>query len=263
MQYLPMPSRGVRAALVLCLAVAAAACDSFGGTGEPVQYGYRVVNVYPHDPNAFTQGLVVHGGRLYEGTGLEGESSLRRVDLATGRVERIRQLDARYFGEGIAILDGRIFQLTWQNKVGFIYDLDTFERLGTFAYEGEGWGLTDNGSELIMSDGTPVVRFLDPQTLATKRTITVRDGETPVDELNELEYIDGEVWANVWQTDRIVRFDPDDGRVTGWIDFSDLYLRRAPGADVLNGIAYDADAKKIFVTGKKWPQLYEIVVERR
>jgi len=263
MRHCLTPGRAISAAFVLSLAAAVTGCDSFGNTDAPVHYSYRVVNVYPHDPNAFTQGLVVHGGRLYEGTGLEGESSLRRVDLATGRVERIRQLDARYFGEGIAILDGRIFQLTWQNKVGFIYDLDTFERLGTFAYEGEGWGLTDNGSELIMSDGTPVVRFLDPQTLATKRTITVRDGETPVDELNELEYIDGEVWANVWQTDRIVRFDPDDGRVTGWIDFSDLYLRRAPGADVLNGMAYDADAKKIFVTGKKWPQLYEIVVERR
>lgn len=254
--------RAARAALVLCFAAAAAACDSFGGTGEPVQYGYRVVDVFPHDSNAFTQGLVVRGGRLYEGTGQYGESSLRRVDLASGRVERIRQLDPRYFGEGIAILDGRVYQLTWRENVGFVYDLETFERLGTFTYEGEGWGLTDNGTELIMSDGTPVVRFLDPTTLATKRTVTVRDGETPIDELNELEYIDGEVWANVWQTDRIVRFDPADGRVTGWIDFSDLYPRRAPNADVLNGIAYDADAKKLYITGKNWPQLYEIVVER-
>jgi glutamine cyclotransferase len=204
----------------------------------------------------------VRDGQLYEGTGEYGGSSLRWVDLDTGRVERMRELDGRYFGEGIAILDGRIFQLTWQENLGFIYDLKTFERLGTFTYEGEGWGLTDDGAELIMSDGTPVVRFLDPATLEVKRTVTVRDGEQPVDELNELEYIDGEVWANVWRTDRIVRFDPDDGRVTGWIDFGDLYLRRAPNADVLNGIAYDAEAERVFITGKNWPQLYEIVLER-
>lgn len=261
MQHVEALRRVARAALVLSFTAAVGACDSFGDTGAPIQYGYRVVDVYPHDPNAFTQGLVVRDGQLYEGTGLEGESSLRRVDLATGRVERRRELDEQYFGEGIAILDGRIYQLTWQHNVGFVYDLETFERLGTFGYEGEGWGLTDNGSELIMSDGTPVVRFLDPMTLETKRTITVRDGETPIGDLNELEYIDGEVWANVWQTDRIVRFDPDGGRVTGWIDLSSLYPRRVPDADVLNGIAYDADANKIFITGKKWPQLYEIVVE--
>jgi glutamine cyclotransferase len=247
---------------VLCLAAGGAACDSFGDTGEPIHWSYRVVNVYPHDPNAFTQGLVVHEGQLYEGTGLEGESSLRRVDLASGRVDRRRALDDRYFGEGIAILDRRIYQLTWQSRVGFIYDLETFERLGTFAYEGEGWGLTHDGDELIMSDGTPVVRFLDPDTLEVTRTITVRDGDTPVGELNELEYIEGEVWANVWRTDRIVRFDPADGRVVGWVDFGDLYPRRAANADVLNGIAYDADAERIFITGKNWPQLYEIVLER-
>lgn len=258
--------------VVLACAAGSAACDLASGSREPVEWRYRVVQVYPHDPDAFTQGLVVHEGRLYEGTGREGRSSIRLVDLATGRVERQRPLDARYFGEGITILGDRIYQLTWQHHVGFVYDLATFDRVGTFEYEGEGWGLTHNGTELILSDGTPVVRFLDPGTFAVKRTITVHDGETTIASwcppltdgqcVNELEYIDGELWANVWQTNRIVRFSPRDGQITGWLDLANLYPVRTPTADVLNGIAYDAAAKRLFVTGKLWPQLYEIVLER-
>ncbi|HHX45228.1 MAG TPA: glutaminyl-peptide cyclotransferase [Chloroflexi bacterium] len=236
------------------------------GPGEPVQYGYEVVARYPHDPDAFTQGLVYGGdGVLYEGTGLWGASSLRRVDLTTGEVQRRRDLADAYFGEGIAVVEERIIQLTWKAGVAFTYDRETFELLGEHAYPGEGWGVTYDGERLIMSDGTSRLRFWDPETLAEIGSVEVLDGEDPITYLNELEYVEGQVWANVWQTDRIARIDADSGRVVGWIDLTGLLRaedRQGRRVDVLNGIAYDADAERVFVTGKWWPVLYEIRVVR-
>ncbi len=233
---------------------------------EPVEYGYEVVARYPHDPEAFTQGLVYHeDGVLYEGTGWWGASSLRKVDLATGAVLQRHDLDAEYFCEGIAVVGERIVQLTWKSETAFIYDRHTFEALGEHAYPGEGWGLAYDGERLIMSDGTPRLRFWDPETLAEVGSVQVLDGEAPVDDLNELEFVDGEVWANVWQTDRIARIDPGSGRVVGWIDLTGLLSDEDRGerrVDVLNGIAYDAEAGQVFVTGKWWPVLYEIRVVR-
>jgi glutamine cyclotransferase len=224
----------------------------------------RIVAAYPHDPAAFTQGLAIADGRLYEGTGQYGGSSLRRVDLATGRVEKIRALNSRYFGEGIAILDGRIYQLTWQNGVAIVYDLDTFDVVKTFPYEGEGWGLTHDGTHLILSDGSAVLRYLDPGSFAVVRTIEARETGVPIVRLNELEYVAGEIWANVWYDDRIVRISPKDGTVLGWIDLAKLYPAAVRGPEaVLNGIAYDAAADRLFVTGKNWPQLFEIELDSR
>ena len=223
-----------------------------------------MIAAYPHDPDAYTQGLVIAGGRLYEGTGRYGASSIRRVDLATGRVEKIHAIGSEYFGEGIAILDGKLYELTWKSGLAFVYDLDTFNVVQTLQYPTEGWGLTHDGRNLILSDGSATLRFLDPATFKTVREITVRDGDRPIEKLNELEYIDGEIWSNVWYDDRIARISPADGRVLGWIDLAALYPQSARGGDdVLNGIAYDAAAKRIFVTGKDWPQLFEIEVLRK
>jgi glutamine cyclotransferase len=224
--------------------------------------GYRVVRVFPHDPQAFTQGLVYFDGVLYEGTGLIGRSSIRKVRLENGEVLQIQKIDPQYFGEGIAVVGDRLFSLTWQSGVGFIYDRASFRRMGTFTYRGEGWGLTHDGARLIMSDGTAYLRFLDPATQKEIKRLQVRDGERPVPNLNELEYVKGEVLANVWQTDRIARISPNTGRVTGWIDLQGLLNPRdaAQGVDVLNGIAYDAAADRLFVTGKLWPKLFEIKV---
>jgi glutamine cyclotransferase len=226
------------------------------------ELAFEVVAAYPHDPNAFTQGLAIDGGRLYEGTGLYGASSVRRVDLASGRPEKQRALNARYFGEGIAILDGSLYQLTWQNGVVVVYDLETFEVERTMQYEGEGWGLTHDGTHFIMSDGSATIRFRDPQTFAVVREIEVRDRGAPVPRLNELEYVDGEIWANIWYDDRIARIEPATGEVRGYLDLRTLYPASARGSEaVLNGIAYDSAAKRLFVTGKNWPQLFEIEVE--
>ncbi len=226
----------------------------------PPTSSYEVVASYPHDPAAFTQGLVWHEGGLYESTGLYGESSLRQVDLVTGEVLRSVAVPAEHFAEGLAILDGRAIQLTWRSQIGFVYDLQRFGRQGQFAYEGEGWGLTHDGRSLIMSDGTHRIRFLDPATFATTRCIGVYDGARPLANLNELEYVRGEIWANVWQTERIVRIDPASGAILGWVDLSGLLPagERTPSVDVLNGIAYDAAADRLFVTGKYWPRLFEI-----
>lgn len=231
-------------------------------TGDVPAYTYRVVNTYPHDRRAFTQGLVYVDGTLYEGTGLYGESSLRRVDLATGEVQQQRDLDPQYFGEGIAVVGDRIMQLTWQSNVGFVYDRGSFEPIDQWSYPTEGWGLTYDGSRLIMSDGSATLRFLDPQTFAEIARIDVADANGPVTRLNELEYINGEVWANVWQTDRIARVDPQTGRVVGWLDLTGLLSAedRAEPVDVLNGIAYDPATERLFVTGKLWPKLFEIEV---
>jgi len=221
-----------------------------------------VVHVYPHDPEAFTQGLVYLDGLLYEGTGLNGQSTLRRVDLETGEVLDSRSLPDQFFGEGIAIIDDRIFQLTWLSNVGFIYDLMSFEQIDSFGYPTQGWGLTYDGTHLIMSDGTPTLHFMDPETLEDVRTLQVLDQGTPVHRLNELEYIDGVVYANVWKTDRIARIDPESGEVIDWIDLSGLLAHgdAADRVDVLNGIAYDAVLDRLFVTGKLWPNLFEIEV---
>ena len=219
----------------------------------------EVVRSYPHDPEAFTQGLVVNDGALYESTGQHGQSSIRKVRLETGEVLKIRKLEDRYFGEGMAVVGKSIVQLTWQSGVGFVYDKESFERTSTFTYTGEGWGLTYDGKRLIMSDGTASLRFLDPVSLKETGRMEVRDAGRPVPLLNELEVVKGEILANVWQTSRIARISPASGTVTGWLDLSGLLdPRESRGADVLNGIAYDAAKDRLFVTGKLWPKLFEI-----
>lgn len=226
------------------------------------RYSYEVVNTYPHDPDAFTQGLIFQDGIFYEGTGLRGQSSLRKVDPQTGQVLQMIRLADQYFGEGITIFGDKLYQLTWQSNIGFVYDKDSFERLAEFKYPTEGWGLTHDGSRLIMSDGTSNLYFLDPETLTEIGRVSVRDGNSPVSRLNELEYIEGEVWANVWQTDNIVRIDPDSGQVLAWVNLSNLLDRSqlTQRVDVLNGIAYDAAGDRLFVTGKWWPHLFEITL---
>ncbi len=245
-------------------AIGVAAWAQLGHRAGPQSYGFKVVAVYPHDPNAFTQGLIVEKGQLYEGTGQYGASSIRRVDLKTGRVQKLHAIGQMYFGEGITILGGKLYQLTWKSGLAFVYDADTFTVQQTLQYPTEGWGLTHDGKQLILSDGSSTLRFLDPATFKTVREITVRDGGQAIDRLNELEYVDGEIWSNVWYDDRIARISPADGTVLGWIDLASIYPRSARGGDaVLNGIAYDKDAKRLFVTGKNWPQLYEIEIVRR
>lgn len=240
--------------------VAAAPTHATPETTAPV-WGFRVVAEYPHDPEAYTQGLVIDDGVLYEGTGIEGRSSLRRVDLESGEVLQSRSLDDEHFGEGVAIMGDRIYQLTWLSGTCFVYDRETFALRETFSYETEGWGLTHNGTHLIMSDGSNRLVFRDPETFAETGHVDVMDGDVPVSYLNELEYIDGEVWANVYQTDRIARIDPASGQVTGWIDLTGLLTpedRLGRTVDVLNGIAHDPATGQIYVTGKLWPTLFEI-----
>jgi glutamine cyclotransferase len=223
-------------------------------------YSYTVVNEFPHDPAAFTQGFVYENGLFYEGTGLRGESSLREVALESGTVMRVVPLEDAYFGEGIAIVGGRIIQLTWRSKIGFVYNKSTFERIDQFTYPTEGWGLTYDGVQLIMSDGTSFLYFLDPDTFERTNQVQVRGPDGPVIRLNELEYIDGEIYANIWQTARLARIDPTTGDVLGWIDLAGLLPPedRTGDEDVLNGIAYDPAGDRLFVTGKLWPKVFEI-----
>ena len=225
-------------------------------------YSYRVVNAFPHDPDAFTEGLIFHDGWLYESTGLRGKSSLRKVDLASGAVVQSRELPSELFGEGATVFGEQMIQLTWNSNVGFVYDKHSLEMLGEFHYPTEGWGLTHDGDHLIMSDGTATLRFLDPETFDELWQVQVYDENGPVVRLNELEYIDGEVYANVWQTDRIAIIDPGWGRVQSWLDLTGLLQSTIPDrpVDVLNGIAYDAVDARLFVTGKWWPELYEIAI---
>jgi len=233
----------------------------FPGNSDVIPvYSYDIVNTYPHDPDAFTQGLVFEDGALYEGTGLLGRSTLRRVELETGDVLQIRELPAEFFGEGITIYGDKIIQLTWQSNVGFVYDKNSFDLLQQFNYSTEGWGITHDGERLIMSDGTSKLHFLDPQTFEEIGQLAVFDDNGPVTRLNELEYVQGEIYANVWQTDRIARISPATGRVVGWIDLEGILTTedRSEPVDVLNGIAYDADTDRLFVTGKLWPKLFEI-----
>lgn len=223
-------------------------------------YTYEVVDVYPHDPSAWTQGLIYRDNILYEGTGLNGASTLRKVALETGEVLQRIDIPGTFFGEGIAAFGDEIVQLTWQTNTGFVYDIETFEQKRSFAYPTEGWGITTDGNRYIMSDGTANLYFRDHETLEELGRIEVRDVNGPVIRLNELEYINGEVFANVWLTDRIARIEPITGRVTGWIDLTGLLPaeERNGNEDVLNGIAWDPDEERLFVTGKLWPLLYEI-----
>ena len=227
----------------------------------PAMYSYKVINTYPHDRQAYTQGLYWHDGYLFEGTGLEGKSSLRRVEFETGKVIQSIMLDNRYFGEGIALLNGKIYQLTWRNGVGFVYNAETFAKEGEFSYAGEGWGLTTDGTYLYMSDGTETIRVIDPEGWKTIRTINVYTDQGKFVYLNELEWIEGEIWANVYTQDLVVRIDPATGVVTGVIDFSGLLSEHDSfsNTDVFNGIAYDRGTGRIFVTGKNWSKLFEIV----
>lgn len=227
---------------------------------RPPEYTFKIVRVFPHDPGAFTQGLAYRDGFLYEGTGLNGRSSLRKVRLKTGEVVQRADLPPEFFGEGIALVKNEIVQLTWKSEVGFVYSLSDFRLLRRFSYSGEGWGLAANGRELFMSDGTAEIRVLDGSTLHEKRRFQVHDGSTPITELNELEFVEGEILANVWQTDRIARISPQTGKVAGWIDLKGLLspvYKLEPGA-VLNGIAYDPTGKRLFVTGKLWPSVFQI-----
>lgn len=226
----------------------------------PKRNGYRVVKTYPHDKDAFTQGLVYKDGILYEGTGQETRSSLRKVQLETGQVLNQLNLDSQLFGEGIAIIDTRIYQLTWESKVGFVYDLSSFKLINKFYYQTEGWGLTTIGNKLVMSDGSNVLYYMDPESFTVISTVEVYDNKAKVMQLNELEYINGEIWANIWQTDLIARIDPLSGKVIAYIDLKGIL--NDPSTDtkvnVLNGIAWDQAGKRIFVTGKNWPSLFEI-----
>jgi glutamine cyclotransferase len=227
----------------------------------PVQT-YKVKNAYPHDRSAFTQGLVYTDGILYESTGLSGRSSLRRVDLETGNVLQRTSLLPEYFGEGIAVFGDRVYQLTWTTGVGFIYDKKTLALLQEFRYGTEGWGMTHDGKNLIVSDGSSILYYWDPRSLREVKRLLVTDGGSPVDNLNELEIVEGEIYANVWQQDRIARISPETGRVVGWIDLTGLLSPsdRTGREDVLNGIAYDPATKRLFVTGKLWPKLFEIEI---
>ncbi|MGI9068192.1 MAG: glutaminyl-peptide cyclotransferase [Pyrinomonadaceae bacterium] len=229
------------------------------------KYGYEIVNTWPHEKDAYTQGLVFHEGKLLESTGQEGRSSLRSVEPETGKVLKKVNIPRPYFAEGITLFKGKIYQLTWQHGRGFIYDAASFEKLGEFSYQGEGWGLTTDGNSLILSDGTNRLRFLDPHNFLVRKTIGVFDRSTPVSSINELEYIQDEIYANIWHEERIARIDPQTGRVAGWIDLTGLRALTEVTEEeaVLNGIAYDETNNRLFVTGKLWPKLYEIRVKRQ
>jgi glutaminyl-peptide cyclotransferase len=247
--------------LLLCTAVYAL-LPAVSARAAPQVEGYRVIHSYPHDPRAFTQGLVYVNGYLYESTGLKGRSTLRKVDLTTGRVVQEVRLPSRYFGEGLTRWGNTLIQLTWLSHVAFVYDLSTFRLLRTLHYPWQGWGLTQDGKHLILSDGSDRLYFLNPESLAEVRSVRVMDHGAPVKELNELEYIRGEIYANVWMTNRIVRISPKTGKVLRWIDLAGILPRdeiRSPDA-VLNGIAYDTAHRRLFVTGKLWPKLLQIQV---
>lgn len=249
---------GLLAAALICVRLVSSQ------TSAPV-HSYKVLAVYPHDTKAFTEGLQYTGGYLYEATGLNGESSIRKVNLTTGRVLKMLPISTFYFGEGITVLGDRLYELTYKNGIAFVYDAKTFEKINSFHYPGEGWALTSDRKHLIMSDGTSELRVLDPATFHEESRIAVHDGARPIKNLNELEYIEGEIWANIWTTNLIARIDPHTGRVNSWVDLSGLLKQseRTPDMDVLNGIAYDAKRKRIFVTGKRWPKLFEIQVVDR
>ncbi|MFO8101341.1 MAG: glutaminyl-peptide cyclotransferase [Dehalococcoidia bacterium] len=238
-------------------------CSNSSGnspSNEVITYTYEIVQTYPHDRNAFTQGLVFADGFLYEGTGLHGRSTTRKVLPETGEVIQIYELPARFFGEGITIYKDSLIQLTWQSGIGFVYDKSTFELLDEFSYDCEGWGLTTDGERLIMSDGSATIYFREPESFREITRIEVKDGDNPVVRLNELEYVQGEIYANIWQTDLIAIIDAETGQITGWVNLRGLLApeEQTQPVDVLNGIAYDAKNDRLFVTGKLWPRTFEI-----
>jgi glutaminyl-peptide cyclotransferase len=231
---------------------------------DPLKINYTIRSVWPHDTEAFTQGLLIHNGELYESTGQPGTSWIGLVDVATGKLDKKVILDSKYFGEGIDILNNKVYQLTWQSHVGFVYDLKTFNKIKEWNYKTEGWGLTNDGKNIIMSDGSSQLHFLDTTSLEIARSINVTDENGPVKQLNELEYIDGFVFANVWQTNRIMKIDPTSGKVVGRLDLTQLYndARKAnPRMDVLNGIAWHPGTQSFLVTGKHWPHIYILKLE--
>ena len=245
---------------------APAAVSATGAPDTPVPaYTYEVVNSWPHDRAAFTEGLVYLKGILIESTGLNGQSTVRKVELQSGRVLQQIKMSPEYFGEGMTVLGGKIYQLTYQTQKGFVYNLDTLEVGKTFTYTGEGWGLTTDGTSLIMTDGTNQIRFIDPATFKVKRTISVFDHGLAVANLNELEWVKGELYANIWKTDSVVRIDPATGKLLGLVDFSGLLTFRDydRNTDVMNGIAYDAATDRLFVTGKDWPKVFEVRLKPR
>jgi len=249
--------------VIVAAALAACACGPATQAEGAPEYGYEIVHTYPHDRLAFTQGLFYLDGYLYEGTGLEGRSSIRKVKLETGEVLQKREVPEQYFGEGIINWKDRLLEITWKTEVGFVYDMATFTPRSEFKYPGEGWGLTQDGKRIIMSDGSPQLRFWDPESLKEIGRVTVTDQGQAVQDLNELEWVKGEVYANVWQTERIARIDPASGKVVGWINLTGLLtpsdrVEGPDATDVLNGIAYDAARDRLFVTGKRWPKLFEI-----
>jgi glutamine cyclotransferase len=251
---------------ILCLSISAFDLLARNGDGGKVPtYTYAVVAAYPHDPKAFTEGLVYYNGSLYESTGLYGQSSLREVDLETGNVTKIIQLPNSIFGEGITIFNDEIIQLTWQSHIGFVYNLGNFSLQRTFTYYGEGWGLTTDGVHLIMSNGTSILTLLDPNTFQTEGYINVHDDEGQVTQLNELEYVNGLIYANVWGSNSIAQISPETGQIVGWIDLTGLLsqspIKPTQPVDVLNGIAYDSANNRLFVTGKLWPAIFQIQLE--
>jgi glutaminyl-peptide cyclotransferase len=259
----------MRFAFVFAAILAVCACGPSTQAGNTPEYGYEIVKTYPHDRLAYTQGLFYLDGVMYESTGLEGQSSIRKVKFETGEVLQRREIPEQYFGEGIINWKDRLLEITWKSELGFIYDLGSFTPRSDFHYPGEGWGLTQDGKRIIMSDGTAQLRFWNPDTLQETGRITVTDQGQPVPELNELEFVKGEIYANVYQTDRIVRIDPATGKVTGWINLTGLLtpadrINEGPEeTDVLNGIAYDAAHDRLFVTGKRWPKLFEIKLVKK
>jgi len=248
------------ASLLLLFGMLSTSFTTCAQSNDPKRYGYKVEEVLPFDETAYTQGLFIHNGFLYLSTGQRGASSLRKIDFKKGRVLQSVSLNRQYFGEGACIHHERIYQLTWEEQTCFVYDAVTLKQIGTLTYKGEGWGVTSNGTHIIMSDGSSTLYFRDPETFAVLHTITVTNGKQEVKLLNELEYIEGEVWANVYYTDEIVRIDPTTGKVTGIINLAGLLARQyhTPRTEVLNGIAYDADNKHIYVTGKYWAKMFRI-----
>jgi glutaminyl-peptide cyclotransferase len=252
------------AILVLTLAptVAPGQAAQRDGTKHPPEYTFKVVRQFPHDPTAFTQGLAYRDGYFYEGTGLNGRSSLRQIRVQTGEVVRQVDLAAQFFGEGVTLLGNEVIQLTWQSHIGFVYQLGDLHWMRSFSYSGEGWGITTDGRQIFMSDGSPEIHVLDSSTFLEKRRLKVHDGSAPVAQLNELEFVEGEIFANVWHSDRIARISPQTGEVVGWIDLTGLLSlpQRSDPDAVLNGIAYNPQGKRLFVTGKLWPAIFEIQV---
>jgi len=248
----------------MSIAAAAFLAGQAPTSGNLPLYTYQIVRTYPHDPNAFTQGLQYVDGVFYEGTGLNGKSSIRKVAIESGKVLQQRPVSAEHFGEGITVFKNDLIELTWQTHIAFVYDKTTFQPKKQFSYPGEGWGLTSDGTNLIMSDGSNELRILDPVTFVEKRRIKVTAAGAPLRNLNELEYVKGEIFANVWQTDYVARIAPDTGRVTAYIDLRGLLTAtERANTDVLNGIAYDAEHDRLFVTGKLWPKVFEIKVVKK